>query len=360
MLNYFLGLFSHDMGIDLGTANTLVLVKGKGVVVREPSVVAQHRKTKQVLAVGSEAKKMLGKTPATISAFRPLKDGVIADFDATTAMLTYYIKKIHESPQSWMPKIPRPQVVVGIPSGVTEVERRAVQEVCLSAGARKAYLIEEAMAAAIAAGLPIEEPSGGIIVDIGGGTTEMAVISLGGIVLNRSLRVAGDEMNEAIINFLRLKYGFLLGERSAEEAKIQIGSAASVRGKIDKGGDGEKREKVAIVRGRDLETGLPKSLKITEGEIREALAPVVNVIIEALSEMIEQTPPEILGDILEKGIILCGGGSQLRGIDKLIAETIKIPVWIADDPMTCVVRGCGKVLEDKSLLEKVRVTGGLR
>lgn len=351
MFDALFGLFSYDIGIDLGTANTLVLVKNKGIVIREPSVVAQHKKTKQILAVGSEAKKMLGKTPATISAFRPLKDGVIADFDATAAMLSYYIKKVHASPQLFFPRIPRPQVVVGIPSGVTEVERRAVQEACLAAGARRAYLIEEAMAGAIAVGLPVEEPVGGMIVDIGGGTTEMAVISLGGIVVSKSLRVAGDEMDEAIINFLRLKYGFALGERSAEEVKIQIGSTYSAKGK----GDG-----LTVVRGRDLETGLPKTLKLTEEEVREALSPIVNQITEAVRDLIEEVPPEFLGDILEKGVILCGGGSLLRGLDKSVAEITKMPVWVAEDPMTCVVRGCGKVLEDRRLLEKVKVTGGLR
>lgn len=351
MLDSLFGLFSFDMAIDLGTANTLVLIKNKGIVIREPSVVAQHKKTKQILAVGSEAKKMIGKTPATISAFRPLKDGVIADFDATAAMLSYYIKKVHNSPHPFLPRIPRPLVVVGIPSGVTEVERRAVQEACLFAGARRAYLIEEPMAAAIAVGLPVEEPIGGMIVDVGGGTTEMAVISLGGIVVSKSLRVAGDEMDEAIINFLRLKYGLLLGERSAEELKIQIGSAYTPK---------EKNERAAVIRGRDLETGLPKSLKITESEIREALAPVVNTILEMVKELIEETPPEFLSDILEKGIILCGGGSQLKGLDKLVAEATKMPVWVAEDPMSCVVRGCGKVLEDTNLLEKVKVTGGLK
>lgn len=351
MFDSLFGLLSFDMGIDLGTANTLVLVKNKGIVIREPSVVAQHKKTKQILAIGTEAKKMIGKTPATITAFRPLKDGVIADFDATVAMLSYYIKKVHQSPHPFLPKIPRPLVVVGIPSGVTEVERRAVQEACLSAGARKAYLIEEPMAAAIAVGLPVEEPVGGMIVDIGGGTTEMAVISLGGIVVSKSLRVAGDKLDETIINFFRLKYGILIGEKSAEEVKIQIGSAYAIK---------DKSDRVAVIRGRDLETGLPKSLKITESEIREALSPVVTIIIETLKELIEETPPDFLSDILEKGIVLCGGGSQLRGLDKMVAEATKMPVWVADDPMSCVVRGCGKVLEDSGLLEKVKVTGGLK
>jgi len=366
MLDYLFGLLSHDVGIDLGTANILVLVRGKGIIIRESSVVAQHKKTKQILAIGAEAKKMVGKTPASITAFRPLKNGVIADFDATTAMLKYFIEKVHES-HGFLPKIPRPKVVIGIPSGVTEVERRAVQEAAFSAGARKAYLIEEPMAAAIGASLPIMEPTGSMIVDIGAGTCEIAVISLGGIVVNRSVRVAGDKMDEAIINFARLKYSLLLGQPTAEEIKITIGSAyeaaekkPSARLRSPKATYGEVKEKMMVVRGRDLETGLPKSVKISEAEIREALAPVVNQIVEAVAETVEETPPELISDILEKGITLCGGVSQLSGFDKIIAERTKIPVWLAEDPMTCVVRGCGKVLEDSELLRKVKVTGGLK
>jgi len=283
-----------------------------------------------------------------IEVIRPLKDGVIADFDATEAMLTHYIREVHESP-GIIPKIPKPRVVVGIPLGVTEVERRAVQDACLSAGARKAYLIEEPMAAAIGIGLPIDQPEGMLVVDIGGGTTEIAVISLGGIVIERCLRIAGDEMDEAIISFMRLKYSILLGEATAEEIKIQLGSTYP-----------QEKEKQMVVRGRDLESGLPKSIKIGTNEVREAIAPVVRQIVEAISEVIEETPPELISDIVARGIILCGGAAQLVGFDKLIAEETKMPVWLADDPMTRVVRGCGKVLEDEGLLKRVRVTGGLR
>ena len=348
MLDLIFSFFSHDIGIDLGTANTLVLVLGKGIVIREPSVIARQKKTKEILAIGSKAKKMIGKTPGMIEVIRPLKDGVIADFDATEAMLTHYIREVHESP-GIIPKIPKPRVVVGIPLGVTEVERRAVQDACLSAGARKAYLIEEPMAAVIGVGLPIDQPEGMLVVDIGGGTTEIAVISLGGIVIERCLRIAGDEMDEAIISFMRLKYSILLGEATAEEIKIQLGSTYP-----------QEKEKQMVVRGRDLESGLPKSIKIGTNEVREAIAPIVRQIVEAISEVIEETPPELISDIVARGITLCGGAAQLIGFDKLIAEETKMPVWLADDPMTCVVRGCGKVLEDKGLLKRVRVTGGLR
>lgn len=346
MLDFLFGLLSHDLGIDLGTANTLVFVRGKGIVIREPSVVARHRKTKQIVAIGTEAKKMLGKTPATIEAFRPLKDGVIADFDAAEAMLTYYIKLVHEQPKNPMlPSIPRPKVVIGIPSGVTEVERRAVQEAAIMAGAREAYLIEEPMAAAIGAGLPIQETSGSFICDIGGGTSEIAVLSLGGIVVNRSIRIAGDEMDEAIVNFMRLKYGLLIGTPTAEDIKIAVGSAYPV----------DKTERQTVVRGRDIETGLPKSIRVSEGEIRETLSSVIHDIIEAISETIEETPPELLGDIMEHGIVLAGGGSLIRGIDKLIATEVKMPVWITEHPQEAVVRGCGKLLDDIELLRKVKV-----
>ncbi len=346
MFDFLFGLLSHDLGIDLGTANTLVYVKGKGIVIREPSVVARHRKTKQIVAIGTEAKKMLGKTPATIEAFRPLKDGVISDFDATTAMLTHYIKLVHSHPTKMgIPKIPRPKVVVGIPSGVTEVERRAVQESALMAGAREAYLIEEPMAAAIGAGMPIEESHGSFICDIGGGTSEIAVLSLGGIVVNRSVRIAGDEMDEAIVSFMRLKYSLLIGEQTAEDIKISVGSAYPV----------DKSDRATVVRGRDIETGLPKSIRVSEPEIREALATVVQQIVQAISETIEETPPELVGDIVEHGIVLAGGTSLLLGIDKLIANELKMPVWITDDPQTAVVRGCGKLLDDASLLRKVKV-----
>jgi rod shape-determining protein MreB len=368
MFDYFFGLLSHDVGIDLGTANTLVHVKGKGIVIREPSVVARHKKTKQVLAIGEEAKKMLGRTPSTIEAIRPLKDGVIADFDATEAMLKHYILMVHESGKI-IPRVPRPRVVVGIPSGVTEVERRAVQEAALSAGARTCYLIEEPMAAAIGADLPISDAGGVMVVDIGGGTSEIAVISLGGIVLNKSIRVAGDEMDEAIIHYLRLKYNILLGERTAEDIKIALGNAHvnafntahnSQLNAQDEEKDKKGGVKFMVVRGRDLETGLPRSLKITSDEVREALMPVLKQITSAAADLIEETPPELVSDILERGIVMAGGGSLIAGVDKLMSDETRMPVYITDDPMTAVVRGCGRVLDDESLLRKVRVVGGLR
>lgn len=345
-INALLGSFSHDIGIDLGTANTLVWVRGKGIVIREPSAVARHKKTKEILAIGSSAKKMLGRAPTTIEAIRPLRDGVIADFDATEAMLTYYIRRIH-SGGGVVPKVPRPKVVIGIPSGVTEVERRAVAEAALSAGAREAHLVEEPMVAAIGAGLPVEGPEGIFIVDIGGGTTEVAVISLGGVVLGRSVRIAGDEMDEAIINYVRLKYSLLLGQPSAEEVKISIGSATA------------EVEKFAVVRGRDLESGLPKSVKLAASEIREALSGTLHEIVTNVTECLEETPPELVSDVMERGIVLAGGGSLLLGIDKMLSEVAKMPVWIADDPLTCVVRGCGKLLENPRLLAKIRITKGL-
>jgi len=346
MFDFFFSLLSHDLGIDLGTANTLVYVKGKGILIREPSVVARHKKTKKIVAIGREAKKMLGKTPGTIEALRPLKDGVIADFDATEAMLNYYIGIVHEHPKAkFLPNIPRPKVVIGIPSGVTEVERRAVQEAAIMAGAREAYLIEEPMAAAIGCKLPIQESNGSFICDIGGGTTEIAVLSLGGIVVNRSIRVAGDEMDEAIQTFIRVKYGMLVGDQTAEEVKIAIGSAYPVG----------KSDRQVVARGRDIETGLPRSIRISESEVREALAPVIQQIVEGVAETMEETPPELVGDILEHGIVLAGGGAMIRGIDKLIATETKMPVWITEDSQTAVVRGCGKLLDDPELLRRVKV-----
>ncbi|MBI2601005.1 rod shape-determining protein [Candidatus Daviesbacteria bacterium] len=350
---------SYDIGIDLGTVNTLVLVKGKGIVIREPTVVALHKKTRQILSIGSEAKRMLGRTPAAIEAVRPLRDGVISDFDTTEAMLRFFIDKVHQMPGKgkwFLPKIPRPRIVVGIPSGVTEVERRAVQDACLSAGAREAYLIEEPMAAAIGAKLPIEEPDGTMVVDIGGGTTEIAVISLGGMVINRSLRIAGDELDQDIVNYMRTRYGLLIGEKTAEEIKIELGSAHP-----DFGKEKDKKEVLAtIVRGRDLATGLPKSIKITSDEIREALSPTIYEMIQAIQDALQETPPELLTDIVERGIYLAGGGALIRGLDKRIVEDTKIPVWVANDPLTTVVRGCGEVLDNLNLLSKVKVTGGLR
>lgn len=350
MLDRLFGMVSYDVGIDLGTANTMVLVVGKGIVTNEPSVVARHRKTGAILAVGGEAKRMVGKTPASIEALRPLKDGVIADFDAAEAMLTHYVRALHRMPGSRL-KLPRPRVVVGIPSGVTEVERRAVQEAALSAGARTAFLIEEPMAAAIGAGLSIEEPEGRMMVDIGGGTAEIAVISLGGIVLNRSIRIAGDELDEAVINFARLKYGLMIGVSTAEQVKIAVGSAYPFE---------KNKPMQTVVRGRQLESGLPKSLKLSSEEVREALAPTVQQIVQGITDTLEETPPELVADILKNGIVMAGGTSQLRGLDKLIAEETRMPVWLTEDPQTAVVRGCGAVLENPGLLGKVRVVGGLR
>ncbi len=351
-IDRFLGLFSHDIGIDLGTANTLVYVRGKGIVIREPSAVARHKKTKEILAIGTSAKKMIGRAPASIDVVRPLRDGVISDFDATASMLSYYIKKVHESGNTF-PQIPRPKVIIGIPSGVTEVERRAVAEAALDAGAREANLIEEPMAAAIGAGLPIEGPEGNFIVDIGGGTTEIAVISLGGIVLGRSVRIAGDEMDEAVINYVRLKYSLLLGQPTAESVKIGIGEAGRGNNDVIK-----NEQKFTVVRGRDLETGLPKSIKLTSEEIKEALSPMLQEIVGNIVDALEETPPELTSDIMERGIVLAGGGSLISGIEKTISDITKMPVWVADDPLTCVVRGCGKCLEDNGLLKKIRVTKG--
>ncbi len=350
MLDYLFGLVSHDMGIDLGTANTLVFIKGKGVMIREPSVVAMAKKSKKVVAVGLEAKKMLGRAPLNINVVRPLRDGVISDFDATAAMLSHYIKEVHTTP-GLFPKIPKPKVVIGIPSGVTEVERRAVAGAAISAGARKVFLIEEPMAAAIGIGLPIDESHGSIIVDIGGGTTEIAVVSLGGVVVNKSIRVAGDELDEAIISYIRLKYNVLIGQPTAEEVKLTIGNAYP---------EDKSQEMYSVIRGRDLETGLPRSLKVSSSEIREALTPVVSQIIGSIKDLLEETPPELVSDILNRGIALAGGGALLRNIDRAIADATKMPVWVADEPLTAVVRGTGKVLMDPKLLERVKVTGGLK
>jgi rod shape-determining protein MreB len=348
MFNRFLGIFSDDIGIDLGTANTLVFVKGKGIAIREPSAVARNKKSKEILAIGTAAKKMVGRTPNTIESVRPLKDGVISDFDATAAMLTHYVKRVHQS-GGIIPKIPRPRIIIGIPSGVTEVERRAVADAAVSAGARKAYLVEEPMAAAIGAGLPVEDPRGTFIVDIGGGTTEIAVISLGGIVLGRSIRTAGDEMDEAIMNYFRLKYALLLGQPTAENIKIQIGSAAP-----------SKEEKFAVVRGRDLETGLPKSMKISSEEVREALSPIIQELVGHIKDTLEEAPPELVSDIMEDGIIMAGGGSLISGIAKVVKEATDTDVIVAEDAITCVARGCGKLLDNPTLLRKINITSGLR
>ena len=336
-----LGLLSHDVGIDLGTANTLVTVRHRGIVISEPSVVAIDKHTKRVLAIGAEAKRMVGRTPANIVAIRPLRDGVISDFDVTEQMIRYFIQKVHNT----YARIPRPRVLVGIPSGVTEVEKRAVRDATMNAGARWARLIEEPMAAAIGAGLPVSEPSGSLIVDIGGGTTEVAVISLGGIVESRSIRVGGDEMDADIVNFARREYNLLMGERTAEEIKIAVGSAYP-----------QASEGTVTFRGRDLLTGLPRAVEVGGAQIREALEPSIEQIIEAIRGTIEHTPPELVADIMDQGIVLAGGGALLAGLDKRVAEATQMPVHIADDPLTCVVRGCGRVLEELDALERVLVS----
>lgn len=359
MLDKLFGIFSHDIGIDLGTANTLVFVKDKGIVIREPSVVAMHKRTKKVIAIGTEAKKMVGKTPASIITIRPLKGGVIADFDATLAMISHYIQEVHEIGNPLPTAFSRPRVVIGIPSAVTEVERRAVWEAALNAGARQAYLIEEPMAAAIGENISVFSPTGVMVVDIGGGTTEIAVISLGGIVVSKSLRVAGDDMDKAIGHYIRLRHGLLIGEKTAEDLKINVGSAYESRKKHTAEGKDEP-EKVAIIRGRDIETGLPKSLRITENEVREALSPVLTQIIDSVVNVLEDAPPELTSDVLEHGVLLTGGGSLLPGFDRLIVERIHIPVIRSEDPLTSVVRGTGKVLEDDALLQRVKVIGGLK
>lgn len=330
------------MGIDLGTANTLVHVRGKGIMLREPSVVAIDLETNKVLAVGEAAKRMIGRTPGNIVAIRPLKDGVIANFDITREMLLYFIQKVHRR-RTFL----APRVVVGIPSGVTEVERRAVIDAARSAGARTAYVIEEPMAAAIGAGMPVSEPVGCMIVDIGGGTTEVAVISLGGIVTHRSIRIAGDEIDEAIVAYMRRTYNLLIGERTAETIKIEIGSAFAL-----------EQEDAYSVRGRDLVTGLPKSVTVTSTEIRGAIQEQIAAIVEAVKATLETTPPELAADIMERGIILAGGGALLRGLDRLINVETGMPVYIAEDPLTCVVVGAGRALDEMATLDKVLQTGG--
>lgn len=347
MLNRIFGYFSHDVGIDLGTANTLVFVLGKGIIIREPSVVARNKKSKEILAIGAHAKKMVGRTPAAIEAIRPLRDGVISDFDATAAMLSHYIKKVHES-GTVIPKIPRPRVIIGIPSGVTEVERRAVVDAALYAGARKAYLVEEPLAAAIGAGIRVTDPRGHFVVDIGGGTTEIAIISLGGIVVGRSVRIAGDELDEAIANYFRLKYSLLLGQPTAEKLKMSVGSAYH-----------QNREKFIVVRGRDLETGLPKSKKLSSSEAREAMMPVLQEIVTNIKNALEETPPELISDIMERGIYLAGGGALIDGFDKMITEATTTEVHVVKDPLTSVVRGCGELLSNPGLLKEVNITDGL-
>ena len=324
----------------MGTANTLVYVRGEGIVVREPSVIARRVDDGQILAVGEEAKRMIGRTPADVQAVRPLRDGVIADFDTTAAMLAYFIRRGLRGRS-----LLKPRVIVGIPSGVTEVEKRAVIDATLQAGAREAYLIEEPMAAAIGAGLPVSEPVGSMIVDVGGGTTEVAVIALGGIVTSKSIRIGGDEMDEAIIQYARKAYNLLIGERTAEEIKIAVGSAYPLR-----------EEQAVDVRGRDLLTGLPRTVRMTSAEIREALSEPVTAIVEAVRQTLERTPPELAADIVERGIVLVGGGALLRGLDRLLAQETGMPVTLTDDPLSAVVLGTGRALEEIDHLKKVLIT----
>jgi rod shape-determining protein MreB len=333
-----LGIWSADVGIDLGTANTLVHVRGRGIVVNEPSVVAVSKSTGHVLAVGSEARRMLGRTPADIVATRPLRNGVIADFEQTEQMIRHFIARAHG--RAW--HVSHPRVVLGVPSGVTEVEKRAVTDAATMAGAREAHLIEEPMAAAIGAGLPIGSPGGSMIVDIGGGTTEVAVISLGGVVAATSVRVGGDEMDEAIVQYVRRTMGLLIGERTAEDIKIAMGSAFPM-----------SAERSFLVRGRDLISGLPKTVEMTNSHVREALSSVLIDIVRAVRSTLDATPPELLEDIMERGVIVCGGGALLAGLDQLFAHETLMPVRIADDPLTCVVRGTGIVLEEIDSLGRV-------
>lgn len=339
MLDAFFGLLSNDMGIDLGTANTLVYVRGKGIVLNEPSVVAVQEGTNKVVNVGNEAKAMLGRTPGNIVAIRPLRDGVIADFEITEAMLRYFIKKAHGETTLFQP---RPKIVIAVPTGITEVEKRAVIESAQRAGAREVFLMKEPMAGAIGIGLPVEEPSGSMIIDIGGGTTEVAIISLGGIVSSKSVRVAGDELTDAIVQYMKRTYNLMIGERTAEEIKIKIGSAAPL-----------PQELSIEVKGRDLIAGLPKTLTINSEEIREALAETVATIVEAVRITLEKCPPEIAADLVDKGLWLAGGGALLKGIDKLLMEETSLPVSIADDPLSAVALGTGKVLENIKMLNKV-------
>lgn len=340
MLSKLLGLFSNDIGIDLGTANSVVYVKDHGIVLREPSVVAIQAGTSNVLAVGEEAKRMVGRTPGSIVAIRPMKDGVIADFEITESMLRYFIRKVHNRRS-----MVAPRVIVAVPSGITEVEKRAVKDSATHAGARKVYLIEEPMAAAIGVGLPVQEPAGNMIVDIGGGTTEVALISLAGIVFSRSIRVAGDELDEAIIQYMKRAYNLMVGERTAEEIKIRVGSAFPL-----------EQEITLEVKGRDLVAGLPKTLTVTSQEIREALLEPVSQIVESVRVTLERCPPELAADLVDRGIMMAGGGSLLRGIDKLLAEETGLPVHVADDPLSAVAEGTGRVLNELQFLEKISAT----
>jgi rod shape-determining protein MreB len=337
IFDFLWGLFSNDIAIDLGTATTLVYVRGEGIVLSEPSVVAVDRGTNRVRSVGAEAKLMLGRTPSNIVAIRPMRDGVIADFEITESMIRHFIRKVHNSR-----RMSRPRMIIGIPSGITEVERRAVRESAERAGAREVYLITEPMAAAIGAGLPIQEPAGNMVVDVGGGTTEVAVISLGGIVVFKSSRTAGDELDNAIIQHIKREYSMFIGERTAEDIKIKIGSAFLM-----------EEEETMEVKGQDLVAGLPKTMTITSEEIRKALEEPVSEIVSSIRQTLERTPPELAADIVDRGMVLTGGGALLRGLDRLISEETKLPVIIAERPIDCVVLGAGKALEELDILREV-------
>lgn len=338
-MNFFDFFKGANLGIDLGTANTLIYKKGEGIVLREPSIVAMTKNSGKVLATGNEAKRMLGKTPEKMVAVMPLRDGVIADFDAAEKMLETFLRRALGN-NTWV----RPRVVIGIPSGITQVEKRAVRDVALRVRAREVYMVEQSMAAAIGAGLPVEDPTGSMVVDIGGGTTDVAVISLAGVVRSKTIRVAGNEMDEAIRNYLKLKYHLLVGERTAEQIKIELGNAIEPQ---------EPRE--MEIRGRDLKEGLPRNITITDVDVKEALDPVIKSIVNAIKETLEDTPPELSADILERGIVITGGGSLLRNLDKRISEETKLPVEMARDPLSCVVLGVGKILDDMDLLKRVSI-----
>ncbi len=339
--DFFWNIFTYDVGIDLGTANTLVCIKGQGIIISEPSVVAINVNNQSVFAVGLEAQKMLGKTPASLVAIRPLRDGVISDFDATREMIRYFIDKVHKSTSKHL-KVPRPRIVIGVPSSITDVERKAVIDAAVSAGARKVYLMEEPMAAAIGIGLPVTDAQGSMIVDIGGGTSDIAVISLGSIVVDKSIRIAGDEMNQDIVNYVRGKYNLLIGERSAEDIKLKLGSAYP-----------RKENRSMEIKGRDILLGLPKVINISEVEVREAIMNSLNLIIEAISDALEETPPELISDISDKGLYLTGGGALIPGIDRLFSDKLKVKVNIPEDALSSVVFGTMNVLDDINLLDKV-------
>jgi len=340
-LNWLWGLFSLDIGIDLGTANTLIYVRGKGIIINEPSWVVIEKRTREPLAIGSQAKAMVGRTPANVVAIRPLRDGVISEYDITQALLEYFIGKAHQ--QSIVP-LPKPRVVVGIPSGATEVEKRAVFDAAMAAGAREVYMVHEPSAAAIGAGLPVNEVQGSMIVDIGGGTTEVAIISMGGVVVSRSLRVAGDELDQDIINYVRNKYNLFIGERMAEKVKLAIGSAFPL-----------KEELTIDVRGRNLVTGLPEAIEISSVEVREALSSSISVIIKTIRDALDEAPPEILSDLIDNGVCLAGGSSNLKNLAERLSNDLRVRVWVAEDSMTCVARGCGIILENKDEFESFLV-----